>query len=113
MKSLIRKLPLLVLCYIVSATALASGSIGWTKIKMLNQRSCEPNFGLEITFTTAHLNPDVCTNSRTVDVDCDLPIYKQILAMALTAQVADMEVNGYVNACDTQGQAKLEFIRIR
>ena len=113
MKSFITKLSLLSLSCIISTTAIAGGAVGWQKVEVVNQRSCAPDRGLEVTFTTAHLNPDHCLNARTVEVDCGLPTYKQILAMVLTAQAANMEVNAYVSGCDSDKQAKVSSIRLR
>jgi hypothetical protein len=107
------KLSLFALCSLVSAASLAAGNTGWMEINMLNQRSCTTDRGLEIRFTTAHANPDVCSNNQVVEVSCSLPIYKQLLAMALTANTADMKVNAYVNGCDAQGQAYVQDMRIR
>ncbi|HYQ72691.1 MAG TPA: hypothetical protein VET88_12285 [Gammaproteobacteria bacterium] len=82
-------------------------------IDVINQRDCATDRGLEVTFTTTHANPDVCSNPRVVEVDCSLTTYKQLLAMVLTAQSATMEVNAYVNGCDADGQAKMTSLRIR
>ena len=93
------------LCGVLSAPSLAGGDIGWSTIDTITQRECRPNKGLEITLTASHRNPDVCANSQTIEVDCLLPTYKQVLAMALTAQSAALEINGYVSECDGEGQA--------
>jgi hypothetical protein len=113
MKSIASILPLFVLCGLISATAVAGGSTGWVTVDVINQRDCETNRGLEVTFTSAHANPDVCSNVKVVEVDCGLTIYKQILAMVLTAQSANMEANAYVSGCDLDGQAKMTSLRIR
>lgn len=83
------------------------------KIDAINQRDCATNRGLEVAFTTTHANPDVCTNQRVVEVACSLDTYKTLLAMILTAQAADLEVNAYVLGCDADGQAKVTSLRIR
>ena len=113
MKSNTCKLFVMALCYLLSVTAFASGWLGWMKIQSITQRQCLSDQGLEISFTTAHANPDVCSNARTIEVSCSLPTYNAILAMALTAKSAVMEVNGYVHECDAQGQAKLTSFVIR
>ena len=113
MKSIASKLPFLILCSLISAIAVAGGSTGWVMVDVINQRDCETNRGLEVTFTSAHANPDVCTNAKVVEVDCDLNTYKQLLAMVLTAQSANMEANAYVSGCDLDGQAKMTSLRIR
>lgn len=113
MKSRSLKLLILALCSLVSVPAVSGGNIGWKQIESIYQRDCALGRGLEITLTTSHLNPDFCTDSRIVEVACDMPTYKTIVAMALTAQAADMEINGYVNTCDYQGQANLQSILIR
>ena len=113
MKSIASKLLFLVLCSLVSSTASAGGSTGWMTVDVINQRDCEPNRGLEVTFTSAHANPDVCSNAKVVEVDCGLSTYKQLLAMVLTAQSANMEANAYVSGCDSDGQAKMTSLRIR
>lgn len=73
----------------------------------------ERSKGLEITFTTDHANPDVCFDSMTVELSCDRPNYNQILAMALMAMSAGLEVNGYVDKCDAQGHAIILSFEIR
>ena len=115
MKSIASKLSLLGLCCLIPVTAAfaSGGQIGWVTIDSMVQRECGPNKGLEITFTTAHENPDVCINNKTIEVSCGLPTYKAVLAMALTAQSATLEMNGYVNGCDADNQAILKSIRIR
>ncbi len=113
MRSIASKLSFLVLCSLFSVTAVAGGSTGWLSIKSINQRDCATDRGLEVTFTEAHPNPDVCTNDRVVEVDCGLTTYPQLLAMVLTAQTAGMEANAYVNGCDANGQAKMTSLRIR
>jgi len=113
MKSISGKLFTLALCSLVSVPALSGGNIGWRQIESIYQRDCELGRGLEITLTAPHLNPDYCSDNRIVEVACDMSTYKTIVAMALTAQAADMEINGYVNTCDYQGQANLKSILIR
>jgi hypothetical protein len=113
MKSTTCKLFVMALCCLLPITAFAGGGTGWMKIQSMQQRECMPDKGLEISFTTVHANPDVCSNARTIEVSCSLPTYKVLLAMALTAQSAGMEVNGFVHECDAQGQAKLRSLQIR
>ena len=113
MKSTASKVLFFVLCGLISGISVAAGSTGWMTIDVVNQRDCETNRGLEVTFTQAHANPDYCINAKVVEVDCGLTTYKQILAMVLTAQSANMEANAYVSGCDLDGQAKLTSLRIR
>ncbi len=113
MKSNTCKLFVMALCCLLPVTAFAGGWTGWMKIQSMLQRQCLSDQGLEISFTTAHANPDVCGNARIIEVSCSLPTYKAILAMALTAQSVGMEVNGWVHECDAQGQAKLTSFQIR
>ena len=113
MKSIASKLLFLVFFGLASTIAVAGGSTGWMTVDVINQRDCETNRGLEVTFTSAHANPDFCSNAKVVEVDCGLTTYKQILAMVLTAQSAKMEANAYVSGCDSDGQAKMTSLRIR
>lgn len=113
MKTTLRKLSLVGLSCLMPITVFAGGQLGWMTIDSMVQRECVPNKGLEITFTAPHANPDVCLNSITVEVSCDLPTYKAVLAMALTAQSATLQVNGYVSKCDADNQAILQSIRIQ
>ena len=114
MKSIAGKLLVLALCSLVSVTAaVAGGDMGWRKIQSISQRTCAPSKGLEVTLTTAHNNPDACLNSDTVEIACGLAIYKQMLAMVLTAQSADLEIRGFVDGCDADGQAQLQSMRLR
>lgn len=113
MDSTVKKIAVFGLCSLMSFTVFAGGPMNWVKIDSMVQRECVPNKGLELTFTTPHANPDACFNSQTVEVSCELATYKAVLAMALTAQSADLEVNGFVNGCDADNQAILKSIRIR
>jgi hypothetical protein len=113
MKSLSGKFLLLLLCGFGSGISAAGGFTGWMKIESINQRDCGPNRGLEVTFATAHNNPDACTNSKVVEIDCSLTTYNPLLAIALTAKSAELEADAYVNGCDLDGQAKVTALKIR
>ena len=113
MKSIKVNLLMLILCSLITVTAFAGGDTGWRKIENINQRSCAPNQGLQISFTQDHKNPDVCTSTRAVEVSCSLSTYKQILAIALTAKMGNREVAGNVGGCDSEGQAMLRTLRFR
>lgn len=113
MKSNLTKL-LFGLCCLVPVTAFAGGSLAWMTIESMTQRECsQPNQGFEITFTAPHANPDFCSNLKTVQVNCDLPTYKAVLAIALTAQASGSELSAYVHNCDTDGQAMIRSVKIR
>ena len=106
MKTSLRKIALFVLCCLSPFTSLyAGGGIVGMTIGATYQRECAPSKGLEITFTAPHLNPDQCSNSTTVEVSCDQPSHKQILAMVLTAQSSGFVVDAWVSGCDAEGQA--------
>ena len=107
MKSRSINLALVLIFSIIPAIASAGGPTGWQTIEALNQRECTINKGLQITFESNHNNPDFCGDSRTIEVDCDLPIFKQVLAMALTALATGTQFKAWVNGCDIEGQAIL------
>jgi hypothetical protein len=108
-----KKLLLGLFCLIPVST-FAGGNLGWMTVDNIVQRECQqPNQAFEITFTAPHVNPDVCFNSKTVQVNCDHPLYNQMMAIALTAQAAGSELSGYVHECDSDGHAMLRSIKIR
>ena len=113
MKSTKLKILSIVLCSLSSMAAFAGGDTGWLKVMNINQRSCGVDQGLQISFTTPHSNPDACSNATVVEVPCTLPIYKQVLAIMLTAKTGDLEVSAVVNGCDSEGQAIVTGLRMR
>lgn len=113
MKSRFINMVLVFIFSVIPTIASAGGPTGWQTIESLNQRECLINKGLQITFVDNHSNPDYCADSRTIEVDCGLPIFKQVLAMALTALATGTQFKAWVNQCDAEGQAILVSVGLQ
>ncbi|WP_320820814.1 hypothetical protein [Thalassolituus sp.] len=106
------------LFWLVSAnTSLASGSTGYFNIVNFNQRECNSmSKGLELTLSANHANPDGCSNSLTVNINCNgNDNFDRLYSTALSAFMAGKNVNFWVNGCDltgTSGEANVITVQI-
>jgi len=104
---------LFILGLILPLEVAASGWSGIRDIEMLHGRECARDKGFEITFKTDHKNPDNCTSSRTVDLDCDNVGHNTQVSMALTALSTGKPIDVWVDGCDSEGHAKAISITLR
>lgn len=114
MKRLVQKI--IILTFLASmvfpAYAIAGGFTGWHYIMSIQHRECEPNKGIEIKLATAHENPSNCSNNQVLELSCDMPNYKNYLAMILTAYSSGQQIQCWVSGCDAEGQSFIKSVAV-
>ena len=87
----------------------ASGSSGYIDIEQIHQRECSLDKDFEIVVKNSHLNPDNCSNDKTLNLSCDIKTYKTIVSMVIAAKMANNQMSFWLSGCDKEGQAKIKY----
>lgn len=96
-----------------SILVVAGGSTGFRSIELLQQRECVISKGFTISLSSAHDNPDSCSDNIRLEVSCDTPGFNQMVSISLTALAADKEIQAYVSGCDGENKAKVVALTIK
>lgn len=89
-----------------------SGGTGEMEIEKIHQRECQNDADFEVTFKTAHNNPGLCTNDKTINFSCSDTTLAQKSSIALAAMLSGKKVWAWVSNCDANGQAIARTIQI-
>lgn len=106
---------LITILILLSNYAMASGTSGGTgemEIEKIHQRECKNDADFEVTFKTAHDNPGLCTNDKTINFSCSDTNMAQKSSIALAAMLSGKKVWAWVSNCDANGQAIARTIQI-
>jgi hypothetical protein len=93
--------------------ASAEGFTDWRKVAWVYQRQCSRDEGFEIQLGGPHDNPDGCSNSRTIQVQCFVPNYSEVVDIALTAMSTNGQLRAFANGCDKDGHAIVKALQAR